>query len=86
MNLAKELGIELLFLPAYSPNLNLIERLWKLVKKECLNSKYYENFPLFRNAIQTFLDTMHNTHQKKLASLLTLEFQMFNEEQFKLAA
>lgn len=86
MNLAKELGIELLFLPAYSPNLNLIERLWKLVKKECLNSKYYENFALFRNTIQTFLDTMNDTHQKKLDSLLTLEFQMFSEKQFKLAA
>lgn len=86
MNLAKELGIELLFLPAYSPNLNLIERLWKLVKKECLNSKYYENFALFRNAIQTFLDTMNDTHQEKLNSLLTLKFQTFSEEQFKLAA
>jgi transposase len=86
MDLAKELGIELLFLPAYSPNLNLIERLWKLVKKECLNSRYYENFPLFRNAIQAFLDTMNDTHQKKLASLLTLEFQTFNENQFKFAA
>lgn len=83
MNLAHELGIELLFLPAYSPNLNLIERLWKLVKKECLNSKYYENFSFFRHAIQTFLDTMNNTHQEKLNSLLTLEFQMFKEGQFK---
>jgi transposase len=36
-DLAKQLGIELLYLPAYSPNLNLIERLWKYVKKDCLN-------------------------------------------------
>lgn len=86
MNFAQELGIELLFLPAYSPNLNLIERLWKLVKKERLNSKYYENFSLFRNAIQSFLDTMNDTHQEKLDSLLTLKFQTFKEEQFKLAA
>jgi len=34
--LARSLGIELLYLPAYSPNLNLIERLWKWVKKQCL--------------------------------------------------
>ena len=33
---AEEVGIELLFLPPYSPNLNLIERLWKFVKKEVL--------------------------------------------------
>ena len=39
--LAEALGIELLFLPPYSPNLNLIERVWKFTKKECLNSRYY---------------------------------------------
>jgi len=85
MDLAKELGVELLFLPSYSPNLNLIERLWKLVKKECLYSHYYENFTSFRGAIQTFLDTMNQTHQKKLDSLLTLNFQMFEEEQIRVA-
>ena len=38
---AAKLGIELLFLPPYSPNFNVIERLWKFVKKKCLYSKYY---------------------------------------------
>lgn len=38
--LAETLQIELLYLPPYSPNLNLIERLWKLVKKKCLYSIY----------------------------------------------
>ena len=86
IELAKELGIELLFLPPYSPNLNLIERLWKLVKKECLYSTYYENFALFRQSIQTFFTTMTHTHQEKLNSLLTLNFQSFTDEQFQLAA
>ena len=86
MNLAQELGIELLFLPPYSPNLNLIERLWKLVKKECLYSTYYDNFGLFCQSIQGFLSTMHLTHRAKLDSLLTLNFQKFTEEQFRLAA
>lgn len=36
--LATRLDIELLFLPPYSPNLNLIERLWKFVRKTCLYS------------------------------------------------
>jgi transposase len=44
--LALSLSIELLYLPAYSPNLNLIERLWKFVKKKCLWSKYYQDFRL----------------------------------------
>lgn len=44
--LASTLAIELLHLPSYSPNLNLIERLWKFVKKQCLYSKYYSDFSL----------------------------------------
>ena len=84
--LAAELKIELLFLPPYSPNLNLIERLWKLVKKECLYNIYYENFALFRERIQTFLEKMNEKNQQELNSLLTLNFQMFTEEQFKQAA
>ena len=39
-DLARSLGIELLFLPSYSPNLNLIERLWRFVKKTALNSRH----------------------------------------------
>jgi transposase len=38
--LALQLNIDLLYPPAYSPNLNLIERLWKFVKKKTLYSKY----------------------------------------------
>ena len=43
-DLAKQLRIESPYLPAYSLNLNLIERLWKYVKKKCLNGKYYATF------------------------------------------
>jgi len=83
MNHAKELGIELLFLPSYSPNLNLIERLWKMIKKECLNSRYYENFALFSSTIKNFMETMNQTHQAQLNSLLTLNFQLYAEKQYK---
>lgn len=86
MDLAKDLSIELLFLPPYSPNLNLIERLWKLVKKECLYSIYYEKFEPFCFAIQSLLANIQKTHQSKLNSLLTLNFQMFTKEQLKNAA
>jgi len=48
---AKELGIELLYLPPYSPNLNLIERLWRFVKKQVLYSTHYDNFNAFKNSI-----------------------------------
>ncbi len=79
MDLATALGIELLFLPPYSPNLNLIERLWKFVKKECLYSKYYEHFDLFKNAITDCLAEADGKHKQKLSSLLTLNFQAFEK-------
>lgn len=78
---AAGLGIELLFLPSYSPNLNLIERLWKFVKKQCLYSQYYEKFAPFQAAITKCLETAPTTHKKELKSLLTLQFQTFDEVQ-----
>lgn len=81
---AKELDIELLFLPGYSPNLNLIERLWKFVKKECLYSEYYDNFASFKAAIVGCIADLPTKHKDELKSLLTLKFQTFKE--FKLSA
>ena len=75
---AEELGIELIFLPPYSPNLNLIERLWKFVKKEALYSKYYETFDNFQNAIEDVLANTDKKHKNALDSLLTLNFQTFD--------
>jgi len=74
-NLAKELGIELLFLPPYSPNLNLIERLWKFVKKEALNSRHHQDFKKFQQTIDSCLADISTKHKKKLATLLTHNFQ-----------
>ena len=74
---AAALGIELLYLPPYSPNLNLIERLWKLVKKRCLTNRYYENFEKFRAAIDVCLNDLNSVAKAELESLLTLRFQFF---------
>ena len=82
MEKARSLNIELCFLPAYSPNLNLIERVWKFVKKKCLYSKYYETFPAFKEAISKCLNETQNTHKSDLDSLLTLRFQLFEKAQF----
>lgn len=76
-SLAPQLGIELLFLPAYSPNLNLIERFWKFVKKTCLYSKYYADPLSFQQAIIACIAQAPDKHQEELASLLTLKFQSF---------
>ncbi len=84
--LAQKLNIELLFLPTYSPNLNLIERLWKFTKHRCLNSKYYSDFACFREAIAGFLDGVHQLHKKDLDTLLTHHFQSFEKTQTMLKA
>lgn len=75
--LAQEIGIELLFLPTYSPNLNLIERLWKFVKKECLYSKYYSDCTSFQEAIINCIEQAPTQQNAKLESLLALNFQTF---------
>jgi transposase len=79
--LAQVLRIELLFLPAYSPNLNLIERLWKFVKKECLSCRYYEDFTRFKAAIVECLEGVEGKHKSSIESLLTLKFQTFEKPQ-----
>jgi transposase len=79
MELAEKPNIELLFLPSYSPNLNLIERLWKWNKKNCLYCKYYERFDEFKEAINQSLRKVSQTEtKKKMDSLLTLKFQLFD--------
>jgi len=80
--MAASLNIELCYLPAYSPNLNLIERVWKFVKKQCLYSQYYADFASFKAAIETCVREMPTTHKAALDSLLTLRFQRFAKAQF----
>jgi len=77
--LAAELGIVLLFLPSYSPNLNLIERLWRFMKRKAAYGRYHPTFADFRAAVQDVLDHVQTTHANKLASLMTLNFQEFDE-------
>lgn len=73
--LAKLMGIELVYLPSYSPNLNLIERLWKFVRKQSLASKQYDTFADFCLAIQNCVECAHINYADELASLLTWNFQ-----------
>ena len=79
--IAQALDIELLYLPSYSPHLNLIERLWKFVRNQCLYSKYYESFDEFKGAIDDCLGQANTTHKAALESLLTLNFQSFKKVQ-----
>lgn len=77
--LANELGIKLLFLPSYSPNLNLIERLWKFIKRRALYGRYHPTFAEFQVAIQEVIGSLSTTHAKELETLMTLNFQQFED-------
>jgi len=76
-SLAESLGIELLFLPSYSPNLNLIERLWKFIKRRSLYGRYHPTFADFRAAIEENINGLPNKYATDLATLMTLNFQRF---------
>lgn len=75
---AQQLGIRLIFLPPYSPNLNLIERLWKFTKKKILYNKYYPCLNEFKNAIASCMENLKNgNYYDELKSLLSLKFQAY---------
>jgi len=61
--------IEFKFLPPYSPNLNLIERLWKLLRKRVINNKYYNTAKEFKEAIMQFFKDCPN-HRQEIAKFI----------------
>src|SRR3989338_9092962 len=63
------------FLPPYSPNLNLIERLWRLFHQKVTYNQYYGTFPKFKESVLNFFDNIH-LYQKEMKSLLTDNFQL----------
>jgi transposase len=70
---AKFFNIDLIFLPPYSPNLNLIERLWRYFKKEVMKNKYYSDYATFENAVETFFSQFQD-RMKDIKSLLNFKF------------
>ena len=71
--------IKLIFLPPYSPNLNLIERLWKYFRKVVMYNRHYENLRDFANATELFFSNIKE-HRNALRSLLTENFHLFTTQ------
>jgi transposase len=79
-DLAAQLGVHLEFLPSYSPNLNLIERVWKFVKQSCLSSRYYATFAEFQTGICTCLNDLDTKHRPAMTTLITRNFQLYDDQ------
>jgi transposase len=63
-------------LPPYSPNLNLIERLWRLLRDKVLVNTYYPAFKDFKQNVLGFLDTCDTDYPDELRTLLTAPCQI----------
>src|SRR3954451_18785294 len=76
--LAKHRQFRLVFLPAYSPNLNLIERLWKFLRKTALN-RWHKTFEEMQAAVAEVLDRL-GEYRDELSTLMTERFAIVEVE------
>lgn len=68
-------NIKLIFLPPYSPNLNLIERLWKYLRKKVINTTYYPKFEQFKTAILNFFENI-DSKKSELKQFIGVNFHI----------
>ena len=62
-------------LPAYAPNLNLIERFWKIAKAKLVKNTYYEKYKTFRAHVFRFLNHV-DEYVEELKTLMVERFQI----------
>ena len=74
---AIELNIILHYLPPYSPNLNPIERLWKVMNEHARNNRYFATAKAFRESINHFFDTTLPAIGADLNTRINDNFQRF---------
>jgi transposase len=82
--LSRHRQFHLVFLPAYSPDLNLIERLWKSLRKEAMN-RWHETFEAMQDAVGEVRDHL-DRYRSELDSLMTEEFHILKDEELRLAS
>jgi transposase len=76
--------IQMVYLPPYSPNLNLIERVWKIMHEKVIHLKYFDTFPKFKKNIMAFFENF-DKYKEELKSRVTFKFQTFENAIFATA-
>lgn len=76
---AKDCGIILHYLPAYSPNLNPIERLWKVMNEYVRNNRFFESAKIFKKDIMNFFENTWNQIALSMVDRINDTFQTFNK-------
>jgi transposase len=71
--------LQLEFLPAYAPNLNLIERFWKFVKERLVKNTYYEKYKTFRAHVFRLLNHVED-YAEELETLMVEKFQIIQRK------
>ena len=71
--------IQIKFLPSYSPNLNIIERLWKFFYKKTLYNQYYDTYDKFKNQCMAFFSNI-DKYREELRTLLTENFEIIGNQ------
>ncbi|GAB4480865.1 MAG: hypothetical protein OHK0057_34870 [Thermoflexibacter sp.] len=79
----KDSKIKQVFLPPYSPNLNLIERLWKFMRKQVINHHFYRKFDDFKKAIFDFFENIKD-FEAGLKTLISWNFHIPETKPFNL--
>jgi transposase len=80
--LSRHRQFRLVFLPAYSPNLNLIERLWKFLRKKALN-RWHKTFEAMQDSVAEVLDHLEH-YRSELDSLMSEKFHILKDEDLPL--
>ena len=79
-DLAKTLNIQLLYIPPYSPNLNLIERVWKFAKSE-LRTRAYDNFKVFKTVIDDIMNSTDKDNKDRVRGIMGEKVQLYDDFQ-----
>jgi transposase len=79
--LVTELKVTLVYIPPYSPNLNLIERLWKHTKSR-LRTKYYDDFTVFKETIDFITGSTDKDDKAIIDRLIGEKVQLFDDKVF----